>query len=136
MATTLICGFEMHSVGVAFSVVGTPTISTTIFRSDSASMRFNTSAANALLNFQSRPAGGTLVAFAQSFRFYLYVASSPALVQLVSAGSAAAAGTVLRLNSSGTLTIQDGQTNGSATSSLTISLNAWHRIDVDASGTT
>jgi len=138
MAITLLCGFEMQALGEAFSSTGTCSISTAVKRTGAASLCCNPTSAQGFVTFQIRPAGGTLTNFAKSFRFYIRIDTLVGLsVDLVTTGSLAAAGTILRLNSAGTLTIQDGTGAGGATSTSAFTADAtWHRIDVDVSGTT
>lgn len=131
----------MDSTGELTVVSGTVSVVTTHPRTGTYCLRMNPSAATVSAIFRLRTAGGTFTNFAQSFRFYLYIASLPSSNAVIaetntSTGTAATSGSRLTLNTDGTLTIAQGNGSVSGTSSLALSADAtWHLIDVDASGT-
>lgn len=143
MATSLICGFEMQSVGECSSYetgAGAVTISTSVVRSGNASIKFIYIGADVAgwAAFQRRSAGGSLVAFAQSARVYTFggpIFGGATTVFVV--GSGTSAGTNLVLLNTTTVRITDGAGGGEVNVTIpTWNPDVWHRWDLVVSGTT
>lgn len=139
MAISYICGFEMASDGEAFATAGNSQYATSNTHSPGRLWTPGNGSALYWLQFQKRPAGGTLAAFCQSCTFWLRIGFNSLpnvdLTPLIVSG--AATGFELFINISGTLTIADGNGAGGATSTNALVSNSpWYRIDIDSSGTT
>jgi hypothetical protein len=143
MARTYICGFELGSLGEAFSSSGTVSVQSTTKRTGGYALRINPTAAQGKVVLASVAAGGTIRNLFQSVRFYFYPAGSfVAGVTIVSTSTSPTAGDdpgfsqwQLSMDSLGRLTIytSDGATvTAFNTSSLTLKLDAWNLIQVDA----
>lgn len=132
MARVFTCGFESQSVtaGVEIqTVTGAPTISTTVHRAGAAALRCNPSAATAY--GESQLDSGTVK---QTFhRFYLRITTLPsAECTLYAIGQSGYFPGLLRLTTTGTLTLRDGFTSANiGTASSALALNTWYRIELD-----
>ena len=135
MARIWLSGFELQSVtaGVEWStVVGSPTINTTIKRSGAASLRANPSGATAYVTKQIQANGGSNYIYV---RAWVYIASAPAglttILKLPEDLDVAGDGCSIRLNANRTLEFWDDSDPvqlGSDSSAL--ALDTWHMIEV------
>lgn len=136
MATTFLCGFELGSVNEAISAAGSA-FSVTFGRSHYALSIVSQATLTQALTFQLRPAGGTLINFVKSIRFFLQVSTFPGATQVFLKTAAVAAGFSLSMTATGQLVIADGTNAGGATSTKTLPIDpSFHRIDIDGNGTT
>lgn len=133
LAYSYMCGFELDSIGELNNTGGTvPTIQNTTVHGGSFAMRCHPAAAASFAQFkQVQGASAQAQAIFCSVRFYINVATLPNVKTLIYSGAAGAISQAqgIFLNTSGSLTITDGA-GVTATSSVTLSLNAWHQISL------
>lgn len=132
MARVFSCGFESQSAAAGVeiqTVTGAPTISTTVHRAGTAALRCNPTAATAY--GESQLDSGTVK---RTFhRFYLRITTLPsAECTIYAIGQSGYFPGLLRLTTTGTLTLRDGFTSANiGTASSALALNTWHRIELD-----
>lgn len=137
MARSYMCGFELEHTGEAFLSTGAGvSIQSSVVRGGSFAFRAQLSAAQtSLLEFRSRPAGGTLRSIFRSCRLFVQIATMPTvntrIWDLFDEVGIAVKDRLL-LNTDGTLTIQDsaGANGVTSTNALTVD-GLWHRIEID-----
>lgn len=139
MARLWTCGFELQSAtgGVEFSEASAsaPTISTSIKRAGTASMRFNPSATVQYVSHQY----GSEASRHVFYRMYLYVATMPNVDTIIMAscdslGAAAGRSPRLFLKTNGQLQTATGSGSSHTyvgDSSATLSTGQWYRVELD-----
>lgn len=127
MAVTLLCGFEMNTVHES-DALGSGLITSLNARSGTYCSRADVGVSE----FQIRPAGGTLVSFAQSVRFYMLLAQGPASAGTICmCGSNAGSALVLVLNTNRTVSIiANSITLATSTNAVPLD-SAYHRFEFD-----
>ncbi|MFI8299991.1 hypothetical protein ACIGCZ_29105 [Streptomyces nigra] len=136
MARLWTCGFELQSAtaGVEFSVVnGAPTISTTVHRAGAAALRSNPTAGTQYAEHQLD--AGTVKRTLH--RFYLRIATLPSAdCNIYGIGQSGYFPGLLRLTTTGTLTLRDGFTSANLGSpSAPLVTGRWYRIELDYTDT-
>ncbi|WP_432164868.1 hypothetical protein [Streptomyces sp. bgisy031] len=132
MARLWTCGFELQSAAAGveiLSVTGTPTISTTVHRLGTASLRINPSAATQYVEQQV----DTGVVKRTLHRLYLRITTLPsATVTVYAIGQSGYFPAQLRLTATGTLRLYDAFTGTDlGTASAALSVGQWYRIELD-----
>lgn len=133
MARLWTCGFELRSAAAlmeVLSVTGTPSISTTVHRGGGASLRSNPTAATAYVEQQLDGSGLN----ARSFhRFYLYVATLPAVAATVYAvGQSGYFPVHIQVTATGALQLRDSQNAANVgTASAPLTVGTWYRVGLD-----
>lgn len=133
MARIWTCGFEMQSTSANVEITSTaggPTISTTIKRRGTASMRSRTTTATTSYAEHQLDAGTVKRTF---HRFYLYVAQMPSAdADIYGIGQSGYFPALVRLKTDGTLTLRDNftSTNVGAVSAPLVT-GRWYRIELD-----
>ena len=130
MARLWSCGFELQSTtaGIEWpTTTGSPTISTTIFRSGAAAMRCNTSAAAANIAIAFHGSGSDANVYA---RTYMYIASAPSAITEVLKFSGSV-GSSLRLATNRTIELYDGSVGKVGISSFALNLGQWYRLELE-----
>lgn len=133
MARSYLCGFEMGDVHEAFSVTGSPTLSTSIVHSGARALQVNNPGVATYVVFTSRVAGGTFRNLFRSCRFYLYIVTLPTSTNnsiIWSIGPQAGTPTSsLRLSNAGVMALIGS--GGTQSGSRALETGVWHRIEVD-----
>src|ERR1043166_3827485 len=136
MARSFICGWELASSGESPAGTGTKTFQSTITHSPGYALQVNAPGTATYAAISSRAAGGTARSLFCSCRFYLYVvavsASAPTTDNTIIWATAGAA-SWLRLNHD--LTFSPKVSSLYASSTLSIDLGNWHRIEIDINST-
>ena len=141
MAIINVCGFEAQTVatggaGEVSVVSGSPTISTSVFRSGRCSLKIDPASGGArYVRFGRRNASGLLAVMARTtetfFTFYVRTGTTPSVATTFAAVTTTAGVAIvsLSMDTSRQLTLV-----GSTTSSVfgTLTVDTWHRIDVRA----
>ncbi|MFJ8345036.1 beta strand repeat-containing protein [Streptomyces sp. NPDC094153] len=129
------CGFELQSTSAEFGVnsgavvTGSPSISTTVHRAGTASLRSNTTNATAYVEHQLT--GGVVM---RTFhRFYLRIDSLPSTAtNIYGIGQSGYFPALLRIQTDGTLVLRDGYTETTLTgTSPALTLGRWYRVELD-----
>ncbi|UDM00080.1 hypothetical protein [Streptomyces longhuiensis] len=132
MARLWTCGFELQSAAAGveiLSVTGAPTVSTTVHRLGTASLRINPSAATQYVEQQV----DTGVVKRSLHRLYLRITTLPsATVTVYAIGQSGYFPAQLRLTATGTLRLYDAFTGTDlGTASAALSVGQWYRIELD-----
>lgn len=137
MGLSLLCGFEMGDLSEAKNKTGTPTLSTSVVKDGTYSLRCNATNAVTSVSWNIIGAGAVLANFAQSGRFWFRVdAIGSAAIFIWQTGSFGTDATRVAYNLDGTMQIRDGGSGGIVNSTSTVSTGQWHLGWVNASGTT
>jgi hypothetical protein len=129
------CGFELQSTSAEFGVnsgvivTGAPSISTSIHRAGTASLRLNPTAATAFVEHQLTSG----VVMRTLHRLYLRVDAYPdTATNVYGIGQAGYFPALLRLQPDGTLVLRDGFTETTLTgTSAALALGTWYRVELD-----
>ncbi|MCX5285677.1 hypothetical protein [Streptomyces sp. NBC_00198] len=135
MARMWTCGFELQSTSAEFGVnsgavvTGSPSISTTVHRAGTASLRSNPTAATAFVEHQLTSG----VVMRTMHRLYLRVDTLPdTATNVYGIGQSGYFPGLLRLQTDGTLVLRDGFTETTLTgTSAPLNLGQWYRIELD-----
>jgi hypothetical protein len=135
MARMWTCGFELQSTSAEFGVnsgvivTGSPSISTTVHRAGTASLRINPTAATSFVEHQLTSG----VVMRTTHRLYLRVDTLPSTATNVyGIGQSGYFPALLRLQTDGTLVLRDGFTETTLTgTSAALTLGRWYRIELD-----
>lgn len=135
MARMWTCGFELQSTSAEFGVnsgvivTGSPSISTTVHRAGTASLRINSSAATQFVEHQIT----TGVVMRTLHRLYLRVATLPdTATNIYGIGQSGYFPALLRLQTDGTLVLRDGFTETTLTgTSAALTTGRWYRVELD-----
>ncbi|MGW2048564.1 hypothetical protein ACWCPF_25785 [Streptomyces sp. NPDC001858] len=135
MARMWTTGFELQSTSLEFGVnsgavvTGSPSISTSVHRAGTASLRSNPTAATAFIEHQLT----TGVVMRTMHRLYLRVDTLPdTATNVYGIGQNGYFPGLLRLQTDGTLVLRDGFTETTLTGTSTaLTTGVWHRIELD-----
>lgn len=127
MARLWSTGFEANSTTAWHeftSIVGSPTIQTSVVRSGTYALRANPTAAahyitHAYKNFSDSAAG--------YFRAYIRIATAPSAATMIM--GQATNGTGIRLNTDRTLTLMKADSTALGSNSAALALNTWYRVE-------
>lgn len=132
MARLWTCGFELQSATEWQTTNGTPTISTTVKRSGTASLRCNPTAAVAGIAHTLHSTGQTAGRF--FLRAYVRVAAYPSARTAIIGWADNTTGTTgfmcIKMNTDGTL-IAGGSGATTGTASAALALDTWYRVELD-----
>jgi len=139
MARSLICGFEMGHLDECYLTSGTVSISSSIKRTGSYSLRSNPASGTGYAKFlYVLPGGASSRTFSKSFRVYIYFASMP-----TGTGAALTIGRIryvvdpdfdyatLNISGSGHATPGRLSVGSGALGSTTLTTGLWYRIEMD-----
>lgn len=137
MAVTLLCGFEMGSLGELFAATsgGALSVGSAIKRSGTYALKVQTTANSADATFKAIAAGGTNRTIFKSVRLYIYIVTSPSgnvffwnddntLTLSISAGAISVNSGTADVYIDGSLEISGTGTSGA------MSLDAWHCVNI------
>ncbi|MFB7461298.1 hypothetical protein [Streptomyces sp. NPDC056188] len=135
MARLWTCGFELQSTSAEFGVnsgavvTGSPSISTTVHRAGTASLRSNPTNATAFVEHQLTGA----VVVRTFHRFYLRIDSLPSTAtNIYGIGQGGYFPGLLRIQTDGTLVLRDGWTETTLPgTSPALTLGRWYRVELD-----
>ncbi|MFI0530315.1 hypothetical protein ACH3XX_09725 [Streptomyces scabiei] len=135
MARMWTCGFELQSTSAEFGVnsgaivTGAPSISTSVHRVGTASLRINSSAATQFIEHQIT----TGVVMRTLHRLYLRIATLPdTATNIYGIGQNNYFPGLLRLQTDGTLVLRDGFTETTLTgTSAALTTGRWYRVELD-----